>query len=102
MRLIDADALMKTLESVYWAKENESKYTGNREIAVTWDDAIVAIKSAPTIEPERKGKWIHEYLASTAGGSYPVIRCSECQGALPFTFEYSHCPICGADMRGEE
>ena len=54
-------------------------------------------------KPERKkGKWIHEYLASTAGGSYPVIRCSECQGALPFTFEYAHCPICGAEMRGEE
>ena len=149
MRLIDADALMETLESVYWARENESKYTGNRAIAVTWNDAIVTIKNAPTIEPERcqltdddkevirihlnaikeklcnqyrwneakeyeelidrlmnlqperkKGKWIHEYLESTAGGSYPVIRCSECQGAFPFTIEYSYCPICGALMEG--
>ena len=57
MRMIDADALMKTLESVYWARENESKYTGNRAITVTWNDAIATIKSAPTIEPKRIIRW---------------------------------------------
>ena len=52
-------------------------------------------------QPERKkGKWIHEYLASTAGGSYPVVRCSECQGTIPLAIEYHYCPICGALMEG--
>lgn len=55
------------------------------------------------VEPERKkGKWIHERLASTTGGSYPVVRCSICQNTMPFEWETHYCPNCGADMRGEQ
>ena len=104
MRLIDADALLETLESVYWARENESKYTGNRAITVTWNDAIVTIKSAPTIHPERKkGHWIrHPEQRNIFNGK--TIECSECHEK--YTVQYVEdelfCRHCGADMRGEE
>ena len=59
------------------------------------------IKKLPSVQPERKpGKWIHERLASTTGGSYPVIRCSECKGTIPFEWETKFCPHCGAKMEG--
>lgn len=60
-----------------------------------------AIEAVKQLE-RKKGKWIHERLASTTGGSYPVTRCSVCQNAMPFEWEAQFCPNCGADMRGEQ
>lgn len=54
MRLIDADALLNTLQELFDKREKEARFTGNREVMVTWNDAIYYIKIAPTIEP----KWI--------------------------------------------
>lgn len=63
-------------------------------------DAIEKINGLPSAQPERKkGKWIHERLASTTGGSYPIVRCSVCQGTIPMEWETHYCPHCGADMR---
>ena len=45
----------------------------------------------------KHGKWIHEHLASTSGGSYPVVRCSECKCSFPMS-ETNYCPNCGAKM----
>lgn len=52
MRLIDADALLAQLENLLKTSEDDAKYSGRREASVTWDDAIYAIKIAPTIELE--------------------------------------------------
>ena len=61
-----------------------------------------AIRKLPSAQPERKtGRWIHERLASTTGGSYPVTRCSACQNSMPFEWEAKYCPNCGAYM-GED
>ena len=49
-RLIDADALLAQLEYLLKTSEDDAKYSGCREAAVTWNDAIYAIKIAPTIE----------------------------------------------------
>ena len=49
MRLIDADALMENLKSIYTNKENEAKYTGQKCIDVTWDDACTEIKNSETV-----------------------------------------------------
>jgi hypothetical protein len=56
MRQIDADALLSELEALNKEVDKEAAYTGDRSLSVTWDDAIQAIKSAPTIEPEQR--WI--------------------------------------------
>ena len=80
MRLVDADMLIKTIPT--------------EEI-----NARMAIATAPTIEAEpiKHAHWIHEHLASTNGGSYAVVRCSNCLSQYPIT-EENYCPNCGAKM----
>lgn len=48
-RLIDADALMDTLQELFDERCEDAKFSGNRSACVTWNDAIYHIKSAPTI-----------------------------------------------------
>ena len=60
------------------------------------------IENLPSAEPERKkGKWIFE---ECKGNTY--FRCSECGEIVASAFmgfpRYEYCPMCGADMRGEE
>lgn len=85
MRLIDANAIP-------W------QYGKGGDVVVYPD----TIAQMPTIEPERKGKWIHERLCSSTGGTYPVTRCSMCQNAMPFEWETQYCPNCGCKMEVEE
>ena len=61
------------------------------------------IKSIPAadVRPVKRGKWTKEHLASTRGGTYPVVRCSVCGASLPFFEGTTYCPNCGADMREE-
>lgn len=49
---------------------------------------------------QKHAYWIHEHLPSTSGGSYPVIRCSECKSQFPM-WETKYCPDCGAKMDKE-
>lgn len=98
MRMIDADALINTLQEMFDKREKEARFTGNRGVTVTWNDAIYHIKTAPTIEERKTGRW--EPQISTF--AKPV--CSEC-GEPCFGlhgFDYTltpYCPNCGADMR---
>jgi hypothetical protein len=62
-------------------------------------DIVEALSSAD-VAPVRHGQWIHERLPSTSGGSYEVIRCSECQWQFPI-HETRYCPNCNARMDGE-
>ena len=93
----------------------------SRDDALNWDmnievppDSIQAvttgmtmlmdyIKSIPAadVEERKHGKWTHEYLTSTSGGCYPVIRCSWCRWEFPMS-ETIYCPHCGADMRQKD
>ena len=83
MRLIDADALILAAQ-----QDGAFGYVSAKEIA-----------DAPTIdaEPVRHGKWTHERLVSTSGGTYAVVRCSECQWQHPM-WKTKFCPNCGAQM----
>lgn len=75
------------------------------------DDSSIAqwlakkIKKAPPadVAPVRHGRWKHERLPSTSGGSYAVavVRCSVCGYQYPMA-ETHFCPNCGARMDGEE
>lgn len=95
MRLIDADALLDTLQELFDKREREAKFTGDRNVMATWNDAIYHIKTAPTIEPE-KGRWIDKSNGIEGAWNY----CSVCgEQAIDL---YDFCPNCGASMRGGE
>ena len=91
MRLIDADALINTLQELFDKREKEAKFTGDRGVTVTWNDAIYHIKTAPTIEERKTGKW-----HSIGNTGYVVCKCGFMTDRL-----CNYCPNCGADMRGE-
>ena len=81
MRLIDADALKKQIESPY------TEYP----IMIQLRRAIKGfIDSAPTIEPKR-GEWIVKQSG--------FAECSVCE--QHYFSDYNFCPYCGADMHKE-
>ena len=65
-------------------------------VAYEIKDFMESISKEVGIEPKH-GRWIHEHLASTSGGSYAVVRCSNCLSQYPMT-EENYCPNCGAIM----
>ena len=48
-RLIDAYALMDKLSRMFSERERDAQYSGERVVNLSWNDAIFAILSAPTI-----------------------------------------------------
>lgn len=56
---------------------------------------------AADVREVKRGKWTTEHLASTSGGTYAVVRCSECFSQFPM-WHTNFCPNCGADMREEQ
>ena len=79
MRLIDADALRKSIIT--------EKLTG-------YNNAIVAIDLAPVIEPKH-GRWSKKHNG--------LRRCSVCKNEVEVrewrnTPLYKYCPYCGAKM----
>lgn len=104
MRLIDADALINTLQELFDKREKEARFTGDRGVTVTWNDAIYHIKTAPTIEERKTGKWFetdsHEpcwYKCDQCGRLSDIkeIYCPTCGASMVNT-------TCGANMRGDE
>lgn len=99
-RLIDANALMKTLgitdmdcEKCAWGSHGFCTRGGD------FRDACVAIEDSPTIEERKKGKWIWQ--------TGDIYRCSECNTDVhvaEFMGEpiYNWCPYCGSFNGGEE
>ena len=88
MRLIDADATIKEIK----ARNPDD---------VSYEDAwaITCIEHAPTIEPERTGKWIrHPEQRNIYGGK--TIECSECQTkyVVQYIEDEKYCRNCGARM----
>lgn len=94
MRLIDADAL-ETHEMLVPLGNGQYEYT-----EVVYKDDI---DTMPTIEPQKKGKWIEQ----DDGWDGVYYECSECREAFtlidgtPTDNLYNFCPNCGADMRGD-
>lgn len=97
MRLIDADALMKTLgitdmdcEKCDWGDCGFCKRGSD------FRDACVAIEDSPTIEERKRGKWINHIEKG-------MCECQKCGEMIETERAYraNYCPNCGADMRGE-
>jgi hypothetical protein len=102
MRLIDADALEKSMKETYCKDCNS--YNGVRCRACWVDDACGAIDSAPTIEaePARSEKWIGIEFDGYADGCpvYYLWECSGCHGEHEGEADTltDYCPNCGARM----
>jgi len=59
---------------------------------------IFMIENMPSVEPERPhGEWI---ITSPEPG-YIEVRCSVCNHTHMTNHTYDFCPVCGADMRGD-
>lgn len=101
MRLIDADALRKSIESNRDASDMPKMWYEGIEYAINH------IIYAPTIE-ERKGRWleknvIHEVESSTPIEQWQSAKCSACgkYHTTPYLYyfeDYAYCPHCGARM----
>ena len=92
MRLIDADALIESIE--------HSK--GKNSIYAQYVRAYV--KGEPTIEaePVRHGRWIIDTVHKEEIYVHPV-KCSACgqDSVLEFGTMTDYCPNCGAKMDGD-
>jgi hypothetical protein len=90
VRLIDANALVKEIESVHCKGCNN--YNGAMCRACEWMDAMDYIEDAPTIDaqPVKRGKWKHD-----ESGLY----CPYCK-YIPQWDDDKFCARCGAKMDG--
>ena len=108
MRLIDADALMKTLgitdmdcDKCAWHDREWS----NCKRGGDFEDACCAIEGAPTIEERKTGRWIYGENDGQDGWY-----CSECKGFIPWDYDFyglnnidfikdfKTCPFCDSKM----
>jgi len=101
MRLIDADALMRTLgitdmdcDKCKWGDDRYCYCTRGSDFA----DACLAIEEAPTIEERNKGRWLDDHGNEKKDGY--GADCSVCGWWSEYLTDF--CGSCGADMRGEE
>lgn len=66
-RIIDADELLRKLEEHFNKKEQDAKFTGDREIGVSWNDAIYYIKNEPEISAISQIKNYKQGVIDTVG-----------------------------------
>ena len=101
MRLIDADALRRTMYEEAFEKDSEDqRWDGGCWIRYKMFEK--AIESAPTIDTVKHGKWnvVHR-------DNRPFIAiCNKCDARLYFTSKSdglpNYCLNCGARMDGED
>ena len=103
VRLIDANALEKTIIDEYYTQENPSGILTKRGEEIfnsAIDVARCRVREAPTIDavPVVHGRWENEF------GGYR--NCSECgcehpiRDARGFLVDDDYCPHCGTKMDG--
>ena len=108
MRLIDADALIKTIDSHCYPVQHDMT---SIEPGMTRIGILQTIQEQPTVEPERKkGKWTNRWVQN--GDQLREVReCSECRAVYLRFYDTvggfdcvppKYCPNCGADLRGEK
>ena len=101
MRLIDADALVKAIDTITWYSLHSgcliNGAVSEEKALYKAVDIYAAVDNAHTIEdvPVRHGKWKKaKYIEA------PVYVCSECGNREPLPRKF--CPECGLMMEKEE
>ena len=92
------DAMNRHLDTIPVTNNNTMDMIRRSEVM----DCRGIINSLPSAETERKkGKWISK--------GYGEYRCSSCRNIVDLDEEilmsikmFDYCPVCGADMRGEQ
>ena len=92
MRLIDADALMETIQDNEYELLTKHNSKGNGMFTLGIQQAVY---EAPTIEPVVRGEWL-----INSDGYYPY--CSECKEEPKSGIMTHYCPNCGAKMEGKQ
>ena len=98
-RAIDADALEELFREVIGGIAKKPEMNGNLEHMVRASAMVIEmIQDAPTIEPRKTGKWIHDGYDHPYGVDW--MHCSECgkRDAYVPAAMTNYCPNCGADM----
>lgn len=102
MRLIDADALIKVL------RIREDEWGTPDETWMPESDYGRVIKSMPTIDPVKHGKWEDKSVCDgDAIGEWQEAQCSVCgkYHTTPYMYyfdKFAYCPCCGARMDGDD
>ena len=110
MRLIDADKLMKYLESIFNEHKAESSQDGHNDDpfvdgeSSAMHNVFEAISEQPTVDaqPVVHAHWIDEELE--LGEDFSIYKCSNCgeefqlMDGTPNDNDYDYCPHCGARM----
>ena len=93
-RLIDANALYKTIEEIYDLNYGETMIDPYRFAELVEDaDTVNAVEVV-------HGRWLSgNNLIPTANGIRWTVRCNLC--GCPQDFEHNYCPNCGAKMDGD-
>lgn len=104
MRLVDADALTDSLDSLcdtvcQYSKAQRSVMCGACPLGGAFD----VVDNAPTITPDMAQVLAYERGAERMKGKWhycdTMYHCDQCGGGF---YDMSRfCPNCGADMRGE-
>ena len=95
MRLIDADALSERMyHDAFEIDSDMQKWDSGCWIRYKMIER--AIDDAPTIEPDRTGKWI--YHVDDLFPAESTIECSICHHEQPLIIDDEYCPHCGARM----
>lgn len=101
--LIDRKVLLREMEELYNKRAVDVYMTGDKEIRVSWNDAVYLVTIAPTIEvePTKHGHWIRlngdsRFMCSVCKWKENVPTCN----GEPTIWDY--CPSCGARMDGGE
>lgn len=95
-RMKGAEAWITLAETDEMRSRAEGFLSALIEVKMSVEDEVTIIE----VGPVRHGRWKHERLPSTSGGSYAVVRCSVCEYQYPMN-ETNFCPNCGARMGGE-
>ena len=103
MRLIDADALMKDLET--WLKQVDPTNPQEDNAIPPMEDIIVStlmtIEEQPTIEERKTGKWINAYPDIEPNPMLMYGICSVCGFEQSISDKLKYCPNCGSYNGGD-
>lgn len=107
-RLIDADALIKSIKECIEVKDANYEW----EQVQGLECALMCIEEQPTITPERKrGRWLEKKVVHATNDGriteWQSCKCSECgrYDTRPYLYyfdEPNFCSWCGAEMREGE